>query len=107
MTERYKKTRRRASDAVILLHSGMHYCCYGQDITIVRDALRDRVFSTSRDAEGREVYHFDRVNLSEVMCAVIRAGHRVIIVEEDMEVVADIANNDSYGGNVPSGEMEG
>lgn len=87
MTVRYKETRRRASDAVILLHSGTRYYCYGQDITIVRDALRDRVFSTSRDAEGREVYHFDRVNLSEVMCAVIRAGHRVIIVEEDMDVV--------------------
>lgn len=84
MTENYSKAKAKDPNAVVLLHSGMRYYCYGRDIHILRDVLHDRVFTTSRDADGRDVYHFDRVNLSEVMCAVIRAGYRLIICDDDV-----------------------
>lgn len=73
-----------APSSVILFRGTMTYYAYGRDITVLREVLNDRVFTTSHDYNGQEIYLFNSVNLSEVLLALARSAYEVIIVDNDM-----------------------
>lgn len=79
-----KKIHSMVPSSVILFRGMMTYYAYGRDITVLREVLKDRVFTTSHDYNGQEIYLFNAVNLSEVLWALGRSANEVFIVDNDI-----------------------